>query len=406
MASVFYYTARNAEGAFVRGALEASTKSGALASLRTRALFVTSLCAGDSAQGVLTSGFLAGPLQHHTGVAFVRSFSALVSAGVPMRRSLEVTIEQSADSRMREALRGVLSDVENGSALSAALGKRPKEFPKLFVAMVRAGEAGGVLDEVLLRLAAFMEKERATKKRLSSALTYPAIVAVTAAALVAFLLGSIVPMFGSLFAQMHVDLPPSTALLLAAGTALRSGTLWIGLGICLLCASACAARILSASRGRRWWDRRKLALPVFGTLRRKATLARLARMLGTLLKSGVGLIVALEVVAPVAGNRVYEENLHDVGRALREGDTLAEPLALSGLYGPLVVQMVRVGEETGSLDAMLLRIADYYDLDVETALNALGSALEPLLIAGLGAIVGFIVFSIFLPLYTLIGSIK
>ena len=406
MPSVFYYTARNAEGSFVRGAIEAATQGNALASLRTRALFVTSLVAAGTPRGILASSIQIGPVRHSALVSFFRSFATLISAGVPMRRSLQVTIEQCTDERLREALAAILSDIEGGSSLSEAIARRPKEFSKLFVAMIRAGEVGGVLDDVLERLATFMERDRATRKRLSSALTYPGIVALTAVILIVFLLSSIVPMFASLFDQMHVQLPATTAFLLALGNNFRNLPFWMIVLACISASALCIAQILRTRRGKLFWDSQKLRIPLFGGLMRKSALARLARMLGSLLKSGVGLVLALEVVADVVGNAAYEVSINAVRQALREGDPLAEPLAASGLYEPLVIQMVRVGEETGSLDAMLLRIAEYYELDVETALSTLGATLEPVLIAGLGGVVGFIVFSIFIPLYTLIGSIK
>ncbi|MBC5816221.1 MAG: type II secretion system F family protein [Candidatus Eremiobacteraeota bacterium] len=406
MASIYYYTARNAEGAFVRGAIEAATHGTALASLRTRALFVTSLAAAGSTRGIMASAIHLGPVKHSSLVTFFRSFATLISAGVTLRRALQVTIEQCADARLREALRAILCDIEGGVSLSEAISRRPKEFSKLFVAMIRAGEVGGVLDEVLERLATFMERDRTTRKRLTSALTYPGIVAATAAVLIVFLLSSIVPMFASLYDQMHVELPASTTFLLALGNNLRNVPFWLLGAASALTSGICAVKLLRTKRGRLFLDSHKLRIPIFGSLMRKSALARFARMLGSLLKSGVGLVLALEVVADVVGNAAYEHSITGVRQALREGDPLADPLAASGLYDSLVIQMVRVGEETGSLDGMLLRIAEYYEVDVETALNTLGSTLEPVLIAGLGGVVGFIVFSIFIPLYTLIGSIK
>lgn len=405
MSAMYYYTARNAEGSFVRGAVQAATHESALSNLRTRALFVTSLVAAGTPRAVLAA-IPIGPVSHNSLVAFFRSFATLVAAGVPMLRSLQVTTEQCGNPRLREALHAILSDIESGTSLSESIGRRPREFPKLFVAMIRAGEVGGVLDEVLERLATFLERDRATRKRLASALTYPAIVSLTAALLITFLLSSIVPMFASLFNQMHVELPATTAFLLALGNAFQNIPFWLSVLATLFAGAFGLATLLRTRPGRLFWDARKLGIPIFGVLMRKSALARLARMLGSLLESGVGLLLALEVVADVVGNAAYERSIKRVRQALREGDPLADPLEAGGLYDPLMIQMVRIGEETGSLDAMLLRVAEYYEVDVETALSTLSSTLEPVLIVGLGAIVGFIVFSIFIPLYTLIGSIK
>lgn len=404
--ALYYYTARDAEGLPVRGALEATSGDTALASLRTRALFVTSLTSACSARGLLTSRLHAGTVRKGALVAFFRSFATLIGAGVPMRRALAVGIKQSSDARLREALSAVSADVDSGLPLSVAVSKRPKEFAPFFVAMIRAGETGGVLDEVLERLAQFTERERASRKRLVSALTYPALVASTALALIVFLLSSIVPMFASLYAQLHVELPPATALLLEIGYRARAPHILLLSGALIVAAASVSALALRTSSGQLFVDTNKLRIPVMGAILRKSALARLARTLGSLLKSGVGLVTSIEVATDVVGNRAYAKNLHEVRQGLRAGDPFAYILGQSPLYDPLLTQMIVVGEESGTLDSMLLRVAEHYELDVETALSALGSTLEPVLILALGGAVGFIVFSIFIPLYTLIGSIK
>jgi type IV pilus assembly protein PilC len=332
-------------------------------------------------------------------VSFFRSFSVLVRAGVPMRRALDVTVQQCADGRLREALAALAADLENGLSLSDAMARRPKEFRALHVTLVRAGEAGGVLDDVLERLAGLLERERAARKRLGAALVYPAAVATAASALVVFLLTSVVPMFRSMYEQLHVPLPPITALLLAAGSALHLPVSW---AVLALFAASCAAAVRNA----KFRETLLLRIPVAGRVRRKATLAILARTLGTLLHSGVGVVAALEVAAGVVASTPYSESLAALRDSLAGGVAFSQPLAGSGLYEPLFIQMLRVGEETGTLDAMLLRIADYYDVDVETALAALGALLEPILMLFVGGAVAFITAAVFIPLYTLIGSMK
>ncbi|MGZ3508895.1 MAG: type II secretion system F family protein [Vulcanimicrobiaceae bacterium] len=405
-AGLFYYTARNAEGAMVKGSIEAADDANALASLRTRALYVTSLERAGTARGSLAAAFQFGVTKRSALVAFFRSFATLLGAGVPMRRSLDVTIEQATDPRLAEALRGIVYDIEAGLALSAAMARHPREFPALYVAMVRVGELGGVLDEVLERLASFLERDQALRKRLAAALAYPSVVACTACGLVLFLLVSIVPMFEEMYEQMHVALPPITSLLIHLGVALRNPVIWALVSAAVLGSAFLYLRIRASESGSRAFDGVRLRLPIVGGISRKAILARLARMLGSLLHSGVGLVQALDVVADVVGNALYERSLLAVREALREGDTLAAPFAQSGLYEPLFVQMVRVGEETGALDAMFLCIAEYYETDVEAALNALGSILEPVMIVILGGVVGFIVAAVFIPLYSLIGNIR
>jgi type IV pilus assembly protein PilC len=406
MASLYYYTARDTHGAFVRGSIEAGTASAALASLRTRALYVTSLESAATARGTIAAALQIGGVSRNSLVAFFRSFSTLIRAGVPMRRSLDVTIEECSDPRLREALRSVVCDIENGLALSDALARHPKEFPRLFVAMIRAGELGGVLDDVLERIANVVERDQAARKRVSAALTYPGIVACAAVALILFLITTIVPMFRQMYDQMHVPLPAITSGLISVGTALRSPSVWLAIGIAALALMLVVVRLRASEHGAMILESIGLWLPVAGTIARKSTIARFARMLGTLLHSGVGLVAALDVVTDVVTSAQYRQSIADLRKALREGATVSDPLAATGLYEPMFIQMLRVGEETGALDSMLLRIADYYDLDVETMLTALGSMLEPAMILLLGGAVGFIVAAIFIPLYTLIGNIK
>lgn len=406
MASLYYYTARDGRGAFIRGSIQASDSSSALGALRARALFVTSLEGENGSRGMAAAVLQFGGPSRTSLAAFFRAFHALARAGVPMRRSLEVSVAQCADARLREALRSVLADIENGLALSDAMSRRPNDFPHLHVAMIRAGEIGGVLDEVLERIAGVLERERATRKRLAAALTYPAFVACAALGLIAFLLVSIVPMFASMFEQLHVPLPPVTAALIAFGTALRSPAVWIAAAAVLTTIAFAVKRRRVTESGALFWESFLFSLPLAGVIAKKIAVARFARTLGAMLASGVTLVAALDVVAGVVGSVRYRASITEARRALGDGSLLAQPLERSALYEPMFVQMLKVGEETGSLDAMLLRAADYYDLDVETSLGALASALEPAMILLLGGAVGFIVAAIFVPLYTLIGNMK
>ena len=406
MPSLYYYTARDMSGAVVRGSVEAGTPSAALASLRTRALLVTSLEAASSVRGAIAGALHFGAPSLNALVAFFRSFSTLAHAGVPMRRSLDVTIEECADSRLREALRSASADIESGLSLSDALSRHPREFPRLYVAMIKAGEVGGVLDEVLERIASVLERDRAARKRVWAALAYPASVTCAAIALVLFLVGTIVPMFRTMYAQLHVQLPAATQALIDAGTALHSPLTWSAIAAGTAGTALLAVRLRSSTTGAAFLESVLFSLPLAGAIARKSSISGFARMLGTLLRSGVGMVTALEVVTDVVASVRYRESISDLRQALREGSLISQPLAQSGLYEPVFVQMVRVGEETGSLDAMLLRLADYYDVDVETMLSTLGSLLEPAMIVVLGGAVGFIVAAIFIPLYTLIGNIR
>jgi len=406
MASVYAYTARNGEGRFVAGSLQAENREQALAHLRTRTLFVTSISAAGSATSVIGSIVTAWPISAAARTAFFRSFATLIRAGVPIRRALDVVVESCRDARLREAFRSVSSDIESGSELSTAMSRRPREFSRLFVAMIRAGELGGALDDILERLATLLERHLAVRKKVRAALAYPVIVASAALGLVLFLVGSTVPAFASMFAEMRVTLPWSTRVLIAAGNALKNPLVW---GAVAASPPLILGTIRAGRRSQRIAiriDQFVLALPVFGAVLRKAVITRFSRTLGTLLLSGVPLLEAIGAANDVIDNAVYSRLTRDLSAALREGTSIAVALEQSSLFEGLFLQLVRVGEETGTLDAMLLRIADYYELDVETAVAALGSVIEPILMIALGALVGVIVASILIPLYSMIGSIK
>ena len=405
MELIYQYTARSGDGAFVAGAIRAGDERRALEHLRSRSLFVTSLEEQSSVRAMAIAPLRLLPVSASARVAFFRSFATLVSAGVPLRRALGVALEECRDGRFAEALRAVLADIESGTALSTAMSRRPGEFSRLFIAMVRAGEAAGALAEVLQRLADLLERDRVIRKRLTSALVYPAIVTVTAVALVLFLIGNTMPAFESMFVEMHVALPLSTRVLIAFGNALSSGSLWPIAVSAVLASFALPAIVRRTPVLLEAWERFKLAVPVIGNVLRKVTIARFARTLGTLLHSGVSIVESLESAQDVIDTAVYRQGVTGIAEALRRGEPLAPALDRE-LFEPLFCQLVRVGEETGTLDAMLLRLAEYYEVDVETAVATLGSTLEPLLIIVLGAIVGTIVASILIPLYSIIGSIK
>lgn len=402
----FHYTARSASGEMIRGSMEAPSMDIVLAALRTRALFVTGIERETSARQVLSTSIRPGKISRRGRLAFFRSFSTLIRAGVPMQRSLAVTIDRCADAALAEALRAVLADVEHGSALSDAMGDRPAAFPPLHVAMIRAGEAGGILDDVLDRLAHYLERDAALRNKVQSALAYPVVVLAGASFLVIFLIARIVPMFASLFASFRVDLPWSTRLLLRLGELLQFPAVWL-LGLALSAGSAFGFVLLRRTpRTAFLLDLLRLRLPIIGPIMRKAIVARLARTLATLLRSGLEIVSAIDAIIPVAGSLVYERVFREVNLSLRNGEALTTPLTHSNLFDPIVLALLRVGEETGLVDEMLLKVAEYFEADVETAVATLSAVIEPALIVFLGTIVGFIVFSIFIPLYSLIGSVS
>jgi len=399
----YRYEARTAAGERVRGSLLAADRDAAVAGLHGRALFVTSV-----ERDVLWRAAVrlrVGPSADRARVAFFRSFSTLIRAGVAMRRALQVTIERTGHDGLRDALREVLAEIERGDALSTALARRPRVFPALIVAMIAAGEAGGILDEVLERTATLLERDAQLRKNVVAALAYPATVLVASLALVIFLIVRIVPMFEDLFASFHVELPASTRVLLWIGERGSEPLPWI---LMLATTAAVMLGVIAARRTRAGalaFDQLRLALPVVGPLLRLTIHARFARMLGTLVHSGVELTRALTVVTPVTASPVHQTALERVALALREGEALSPPMAATRVFDPMLVTLVGVGEETGMLDVMLETAAASFESDVAAAVATLGAVIEPALIVALGAIVGFIVYSVYIPLYSLIGSL-
>jgi len=403
--ATFRYTARTGEGEIVRGSMQAADVGSVLDLLRSRALFVTAVDRESDAADRLRRALRVGGVSHTGLLAFFRSFVTLIRAGVSIQRSLTVTIERATDARLLEALRSVLADVEHGSPLSDAMSRRPRDFPPLYVAMIRAGEAGGILDDVLDRLAILLEREAALRKKVQTALAYPVIVLIAATALVVFLIAKIVPMFAQMFDSFHVELPFATQLLVHLGEILAAPLPWLLIGLALPLGALALYRFSLSPSGALFIDDLRLHAPIVGPLVHKAITARVARMLATLLRSGIDLVSAIDAIVSVTGSPRYARAFERVNVALREGEPLARPLSESRLFDPMFLALVRVGEETGLLDEMLLKIAEYFESDVEAAIATLGAVLEPALIVLLGTVVGFIVFSIFLPLYSLIGDL-
>ncbi len=404
MSPAFRYTARLYDGEAVSGTLEVETLERAAAHLRGRALFVTSLRAGLEPRSVVSTLFSRARRFAGARAAFMRSMATLVSAGIPLRRALDIAIAQCADGTFRESLRSVGCDLDAGVSLADALARQP-EFPPIAAALVRAGERAGALDDAFSRLATWAERERSVRSRVQSALAYPALVSLAALAVLLLLVRQTAPALAAMFEQMNVPVPASTRALLWLGRAGSSPRSWIVL--------ACGAPVFLAAavalaRSRRLSSLREsleLTLPVFGTLRRKQVLAALARALSMLLYCGVELLDALENCDAIVSFAAYRAALTDVRSGLREGQPLSDRLD-GALFDPLFINLVRVGEETGRLDALLSRLAEFYESDLDDALRALSSLLEPALILVLGTVVGAIAAAILVPFYSLVGSIR
>jgi len=405
----FAYQAKDSTGRSVNGIIEAENERVLRAKLREMNYFVTGI--SEKSTGVLTTDLGAvfsriRGVNEQALVVFSRQFATMINAGLAMVRCLDVLSVQTEDKMLRDVIIAVRRDVEGGSTLANALGKFPKVFTALFVNMVRAGELGGILDEVLNRLATFLEKDYNLKKKVKAAMTYPLVILVMAVLIVFFLVTFIMPTFVELFVGMNMKLPWPTKILIGVTNGLGHWQIDLAILAVFIVALILFRRYVSTPAGRLQYDKFKLKLPVFGMLIRKVAISRFCRTLGALLQSGVPIMQALEIVGKASGNEVVAQTVLRVRESVREGESIALPLQLSGLFPPLVTQMVAVGEETGNLDGMLTKIADFYDTEVEYMLASLTSLLEPLMILIMGFIVGFIVISVFLPLYQIIGNIK
>ncbi|MBC5824658.1 MAG: type II secretion system F family protein [Candidatus Eremiobacteraeota bacterium] len=405
----FAYQAKDAAGKTVNGVIEAENERVLRAKLRDMNYYVTGISQKNTGGMSTDIGAVLGRFKgvgEQALVVFSRQFATMINAGLAMVRCLDVLALQTEDSKLKPILVSVRRDVEGGSTLAGSLAKFPKVFSPLFINMVRAGELGGILDDVLNRLAGFLEKDFNLKKKVKAAMTYPTVIMVMAVAIVVFLVTFILPTFVQLFVSMQMKLPLPTKILIGFTNGARNPlVLFPSLGLAGVAFFA-FKRYTAKQAGRRQYDAFKLKLPVFGLLIRKVAISRFCRTLGTLLQSGVPIMQALEIVGKASGNEVVAETVNKVRDSVREGESIAVPLQLSGMFPPLVTQMVAVGEETGNLDGMLSKIADFYDTEVDYMLTSLTSLLEPLMILGMGFVVGFIVISVFLPLYQIIGNIK
>ncbi len=347
--------------------------------------------------------FLAGRVKHKQLTQFTQQLSVLMDAGLPIVRSLKILGNQQKPGLLKNIVIEVSEDVETGSSFSEALAKHPKTFDKLYVNMVKAGEAGGVLDVILQRLATFMERMEALKRKIIGASIYPAVVITIAVAVVLAIMTFIVPKFEEVFKQVKVQMPALTVMLMEISNFIKS--YWyviLAFPFALFFALGAWGRTRG---GRLALDRMKLHAPLVGPIMKKSVIARFCRTLGTLLQSGVPILEALAIVKNATGNEVVSNAIGTVHDSIREGESIAEPLAACGVFDDIVINMIDVGEETGELDKMLLKISDNYDAEVDAAVSALMSVMEPILIVGLGFTVGFIVVALFLPLISLLEGI-
>ncbi|MDR7463730.1 MAG: type II secretion system F family protein, partial [Armatimonadota bacterium] len=390
------------------GTIEADNDAVVVDRLREMGFFITNLERAQERRdvGELLQGMFGVGLKDLA--IFSRQFSTMVNAGLSLVRVLSILEQQTSNKKLREVAAQVRLDVEAGRPLSEALARHPKVFSSLYVNMVKAGETGGVLDEVLNRIATFLEKEQALRQKVKAAMVYPALLTVAALGGLMFMTVVILPQFQNLFRELGGEgsLPLPTQIAMATSVVIRRFWYLVFGGIILLVWGL--RRYLRTPQGRARYDRLKLRLPALGDLNRKIVVARFSRTLGTLIASGVPIMQSLEVVAKAIDNTVIGEAVDAVRASIREGQTIAIPLQFSGVFPPMVVQMAKVGEETGQLEQMLEKVADFYDVEVETTVQSLTSLLEPMLIIFMGVVVGAMVISLYLPIFSLAtgGGIK
>jgi type IV pilus assembly protein PilC len=383
------------------GEIEAPDRSAAVGELRRRAILVTKIAEKTAPKVSFKFG---GKVKDKEMAIFTRQFSTMIDAGLPLVQCLNILAEQSESKTLRSVTGQVARHVEAGSTLADALRRHPRTFDDLFTNLVEVGEAGGILDVVLQRLAAYIEKAAALKRKVKAAMVYPCAIIGVALLVVIFMLTFVIPTFAQMFKDLGADLPLPTKVVMWLSDFVRSYILLIIAGMI-----GCVMALRSYYRtegGRATIDALMLKLPVFGTLVRKVAVARFTRTLGTLVQSGVPILDGLRITARTAGNKVVEKAVLQCRAAVTEGKTLADPLRTSGVFPPMVTQMISVGEQTGALDAMLSKIADFYDDEVDTAVSTLTSLLEPIMIVFLGVVVGGLVVAMYLPIFKLVTLVK
>jgi type IV pilus assembly protein PilC len=418
--AMFAYEALNASGQEVKDEVEAPSKEEAVAKVRSLGYFPTKVVekvdkrkaaarkavAGGAKRKAAGTGF--GWVATKQLTSFTRQLSTLQDAGLPILRSIRILEQQQKPGMLRSCLRQINEDVEGGATLSEAMSRHPKAFNRLYCNMVAAGEAGGVLDVILQRLADFMEKAQKLKRKIIGAMIYPCVVIGIAAAIVSFIMVQVVPKFRTIFEDFETQLPAITETLIGISdwfaNATPPGWVWV-LGSPLFFLIAYKL-IRQSQTGRYILDVITNSIPVLGAIVSKSSIARFTRTLGTLVSAGVPILEAINITRETTGNEVYARMLGNVHTAIREGDSFANPLRASKCVDPIVVNMVDVGEETGELDKMLMKVADNYDDEVDTLVASLVSLLEPVMVVILGLIVGFIVVALFMPLVTLISSLQ
>jgi type IV pilus assembly protein PilC len=397
----FTYKARNWDGKIVSAEMEGESKEVCIAKLREKGYFVTSIQEKKGSGGIQLSFLQRGVSSQEVSI-FARQFATMIGSGVPLVRCLTILQAQAENPTFKKIIAQIRTDVEGGSTFSKSLEKHPKVFSDLFCSLVKAGEVGGILDQILERLADYLESSETLKGKVKGALTYPVVVFFIAAAVVVALVMFVLPQFKEIFLGMNVELPLATTILLSSSDFMISW--WFIILPAMIATPILLYNFFQTKTGSRIFDTNILKMPAIGLMMRKVAVAKFTRTLGTLIASGVPILQALEVTAQTAGNVVIAEAVDKTRVSIREGESIADPLRTSGVFPPMVVQMIAVGEETGELDKMLSKIADFYDTEVDTAVKGLTSIIEPIVIVFMGIVIGGIVLAVFMPMLKLVNT--
>ena len=397
----YIWTGVNRKGKKKKGEMEAESENFVRLTLRRQGIEPTKI--KPKPKDLFANvKFLQPKVTEKDIVVMTRQFATMIDAGLPLVQCLEILSSQQDNRTFKRILKNIKEDVEEGSTFADALKQHPDVFDDLFVNLVAAGEIGGILDIILNRLAAYIEKASKLKKKVKGAMTYPIVVMVIAVMVVAVILVFVIPVFQAMFADFGKALPLPTQIVVAMSEFLQNYILYIIVGFVLLIFAF--RRFYKTGKGRALVDKLVLKLPVFGMLIRKVAVAKFTRTLGTMISSGVPILDSLDIVAATAGNMTIEEAIRETRRSISEGRTIAEPLADSEVFPSMVVQMISVGEATGALDTMLSKIADFYDDEVDAAVDALTAMLEPFMMVFLGGTIGGLVISMYLPIFQMAGA--
>jgi type IV pilus assembly protein PilC len=395
----FTYTARAVSGELKTATIQAANREDVVAQLRRQRLAVVKVD-----EEAAKKKPRRGAIKMRDIVIFTRQFSTMINSGLPLVQALDILSKQTENPALAEVTRSVVFDVESGHTVADALAKHPRAFTDLYVNMVAAGEAGGILDTILMRLAVFMEKNDALLRKVKGAMIYPGVILSVAVIAISVLLVFVIPVFEKMFGSVGLALPLPTRIVIGVSAFLRG--YWWALGAAITGGIFALRSYYSTPSGKLRIDRMLLSMPVLGDVLRKSAVSRFTRTLGTLISSGVSILDGLEITAKTAGNRVIQDAIMSSRSSIAGGDTIAAPLAKSNVFPPMVISMISVGESTGGLDEMLSKIADFYDEEVDAAVSGLLALFEPVMIVFLGVIVGGMVVAMYLPIFDMINAVQ